>query len=190
MKATILNGMHDGDAVTAKVHDALLDLLQGKGWETNPFILHEVDISPCAGCFGCWVRTPGQCVSNDSDDIARSVVQSDLLVYLTPVTFGGYSSELKKAVDHLIFTNLPFFRTVEGETHHRPRYDRAPNLLAIGVLPEHDTESERIFATLVERNAINMFAPAWAAGIITRENANGMLRRELASLLSKVEVGQ
>ena len=190
MKATVLNGMQDGDDVTAKVNDTLLGLLQGKGWETDPFTLHEMDIKPCAGCFGCWVRTPGQCVSHDSDDIARSVIQSDLLVYLTPVTFGGYSSELKKAVDHLIFTNLPFFRTVEGETHHQPRYDRSPNLLAIGVLPEHDADSERIFATLVERNAINMFAPAWAARIITHEQANGMLGQELASLLSKVEVVQ
>jgi len=143
MKATVLNGMHAGDAVITAVHDTLLDILEGKGWETDAFTLHEVDIKPCAGCFGCWVRTPGRCVSNDSDEIARAVVQSDLVVCLTPVTFGGYSSQLKKAVDHLIFTNLPFFRTVNGETHHRPRYDRSPNLLAIGVLPEQDAESGR-----------------------------------------------
>jgi hypothetical protein len=110
------------------------------------------------------------------------------VVFLTPVTFGGYSAELKKAVDHLIVTNLPFFRTVNGETHHSPRYRRHANLLVVGTLPERDEESEAIFATLVERNSINMFSPAWAVGVITPEEANGALREQMQVLLSEVEV--
>jgi len=49
------------------------------------------------GCFGCWNKTPGTCVmKDDSAKIAKAVVNSDLLIFLTPITFGGYSSELKK----------------------------------------------------------------------------------------------
>ena len=45
---------------------------------------------------------------------------------------GGYSSELKNAVDHLIPNILPFFANVDGETHHKPRYKRYAKLLIPG----------------------------------------------------------
>jgi multimeric flavodoxin WrbA len=124
----------------------------------------------------------------DAEGIARAHTQSDLLVLLTPVTFGGYSSELKKALDRMICALLPFFQTVDGETHHRPRYDRYPKLLAIGVDSRRDEESERIFARLVERNAINLWAPAWAAGILGNGKFDGTLRAIIQALLRQVEV--
>jgi AraC-like DNA-binding protein len=42
----------------------------------------------------------GVCVIDDFGlEAARMAVQSDVLIFLSPVTSGGYSSELKKAVD-------------------------------------------------------------------------------------------
>jgi hypothetical protein len=61
--------------------------------------------------------------------------------------------------------------------------------LIVGVLPEEDEESERIFATLAGRNAINMFSPAWAVGVVTPElDSNGAQRQEVQALLDKLEV--
>jgi hypothetical protein len=194
VRATILNGMPadsmpTDETMALDLHTAVMAELQSLGWASQPFIMREMDIRPCAGCFGCWIRTPGRCVIRDCDEIAQAVVRSHLLVLLTPVTFGGYSSELKKGLDRLIFTNLPFFRTVGGETHHRPRYGSSPNLLAIGVLERPDEESERIFTTLVERNAINMFSPRWAAGVVTNDRADIGLQSEVHALLERVGVG-
>lgn len=39
----------------------------------------------------------------------------------------------KKGLDRLIGLVSPFFTKIAGETHHRPRYDRYPALLAVGV---------------------------------------------------------
>ncbi len=109
------------------------------------------------GCFVCWVKTPGICVKNDiARDIARDIVQSDVLIYLTPIVFGGYSSELKKAVDRSIPTILPFFKNIEGEIHHKARYKHYPNLLVLGFLNYSNPEYEKTFRYLVKRNAINM----------------------------------
>ena len=83
----------------------------------------------------------------------------DLLVFLTHVTFGGYSSELKKAVDRLIPLLSPFFVKIGREIHHRPRYPRYPPILGVGLLPVPDQEKEKIFRTLVERNAVNYHSP-------------------------------
>jgi multimeric flavodoxin WrbA len=179
--------MEPADRSVASVQDILVNAVKARNWEVKPFALHELDVRPCGGCFGCWLQTPGRCVMHDTDEVAAAVAGSNLLIYLTPVTFGGYSSQLKKMVDHLIFLILPFFKTVDGETHHVPRYQRRPNLLAIGVMAQHDAECEAVFTDLVEGNAVNMSAPRWAAGVIVEERGSDAARRAIQDLLKEVE---
>lgn len=184
MKAVILDGSREGNGALSAAHRIVLDELAGMGWEVQTFVLRALNISYCRGCFECWVKTPGVCVSTGAGrDIARAVIQSDLTVFLTPVTFGGYSSELKKAVDHLIGLVSPFFMRIRGETHHKPRYARYPRLLGLGMLPAADGESERIFTTLVERNAVNMHSPSHAAGIILSDSPLSEVQAEVRALL-------
>jgi len=129
--------------------------LDFQDWNTTTLPLRELDIAPCLGCFGCWIKTPGECVIDDAGrDVARSIVGSDLVVYLTPILFGSYSHELKKALDRSISIISPFFRKVRGEVHHKKRYARYPDLAAFG-WSERLADAD-IFETLVQRNAINM----------------------------------
>ena len=195
MKAVILNGSEKGDAAIDGVHEIIVDELEGQGWEVEPLILHEMEIRHCVGCFGCWVQTPGVCVINDAGrDVARAVIQSDLVIYLTPVTFGGYSSQLKKALDRSICLLTPFFTKVDGEIHHVPRYERYPRIMGVGVLSQADEESgrtkdvRRIFTTLVGRNAINAHTPAHVGGVILSSLGEGEIRKEIQTLLKAVEV--
>lgn len=188
MKAVILNGMEPGNGSIASIQEMLVDALEQRAWEVEPFVLHTLDVRPCAGCFGCWLQTPGRCVRHDTDAVAAAVARSDLTIYLTPVTFGGYSSQLKKVVDHLIFLILPFFKTVDGETHHVPRYRKRPNLLILGTMDRPDTENEAIFTALAERNAINMSAPQWASGVILGETESEAALEKIKDLLTQVEV--
>jgi hypothetical protein len=189
MKAVLLNGALLGTTGMDAAHSAIVDELTGRGWGVQPFILHEMNIGDCLGCFGCWMRTPGECVQDDGGrEVARAVVQSDLVVLLTPITFGGYSSTLKKAVDRLLPNILPFFTKVQGETHHPGRYERYPNVLVIGVLPQPDGESEAIFRKMVDRNAINMRPDACACGIVLEGQTEEALGAELRPLIDAVEV--
>jgi len=119
MKALIFNGSKDGDDLLRISQEAIETQLKAMGWQVDSLHLHEMDIAPCLGYFGCWVKTPGICVINDSGRaIPKKIVQSDLMIFLTPITFGGYSPELKKALDRSIPILLPFFKKVYGETHH------------------------------------------------------------------------
>ena len=188
MKALILNGSKEENESLNISQAAIIDELEGMGWQVDPRPLREMEIAPCLGCFRCWIKTPGICVINDAGrDIVQEAVQSDLLVFLTPVTFGGYSSELKKAVDRMIQWILPFFTKIDGEVHHKPRYEKYPSLLGIGVLPNEDKESEQLFKTLIHRNAINFYSPTHAAGIITSNKDKETIQEEIRTLLSKVE---
>ena len=118
----------------------------------------------------------------------RKVIQSDLVFLLTQVTFGMYSSELKKALDRFPCpVLLPFFKMTNGEIHHSPRYDKYPTLVAIGVLPNPDEESENIFATLVCRNGINLHAKAVSSVVYSNDKPEDV-KEKIKSTLQKVGV--
>lgn len=166
MNAAILDGSLQHNEIYDNIRSSIAQEL-GNNWSVDSYVIRDMKIVHCVGCFGCWNKTPGSCVmKDDSAKIAKAVVNSDLLIFLTPITFGGYSSELKKALDRIICIVSPFFTTINGETHHKPRYIKYPKIMGIGVLPERDDESGKIFSELIRRNAINFHAPAHVAGIL------------------------
>ena len=189
MRVTILDGAKRDGTTLETIQKVVLNELASRGWTGETFALREMEIKPCLGCFGCWVQTPGECIIKDAArDVSRAIIQSDVVVYLTPVTFGGYSSELKKVLDRSICLILPFFKTIDGEIHHKPRYSRYPSLVGIGTLPERNAESSHAFFTLVERNAINMHAPAYTATVIVDGEPIDSVESSIAMLLDGVEV--
>jgi len=189
MKALILDGSTEENFTLKIVHDAIIDEFKNMGWEVNSRVLRDLKIGSCYGCFKCWVQTPGICIIDDVErDIAKETIQSDLLIFLTPVAFGGYSSELKKAVDRLIPLVMPFFIKIDGEVHHKSRYERYPSLMGIGVLPNEDKESEQLFKTLVNRNAINFHSPTHTAGVIISNQDEELIQEKIKTLLSEAGV--
>jgi multimeric flavodoxin WrbA len=175
MKTLILDGSEHGDPQAAKVQAALMQRLP----QAEIIVLREHKIGNCAGDFFCWLHSPGMCNTNDDNRrIAAKIAQSDLLVYLTPVTFGGYSSELKRMVDHEIQNILPFFTKIEGQTHHKKRYGRYPDLLAIGWMAQVNPQAEAIFHSLVRRNALNMHAKNSQAVVLTGKQSQADLANQ------------
>jgi hypothetical protein len=190
VKALILDGTLAENTFLEEVHQTLTRRLAATGCEVESMALRDMEIHHCVGCFGCWAQTPGVCMIDDSArEVARAFIASDLVVFFTPVTFGGYSSELKKALDRIICLLSPFFARIEGEVHHKPRYRRYPRLLAVGVQPRPDRESEEIFTTLVRRNAINMHAPEHAAVVLDPRQSGETVAASLRSLIAGLEVG-
>lgn len=115
-------------------------------------------VKSCVGCFGCWVKTPGRCVIADrAACIPALFARSDQVVVVSPLTWGGYSRNVKAVLDRSIGYLLPFFRTVNGEMHHRMRHDHA---FAFDVLfygegtPAMRDNARR----LAEANAVNLGA--------------------------------
>ena len=187
MRALILNGALRGDEALTPVEQALDAALTARGWRVDRVRLRERSIVYCKGCFECWTKTPGICgTKDDAGEITRAIVRSDLLVLLTPITFGGYSSELKKALDRSIGAVLPFFQRIDGETHHEARYARYPPVLAVGVAGDDDAEERQVFATLVARNAINLHAPAHLAGTVMRTASPEQIRSAIGGLVADI----
>jgi len=160
MRALLLDGTKSNNDESTMIFDLMAEELKKLNWDVVSIVLEDKNIDYCTGCFGCWVQTPGECVIKDyEENVVRNMVHSDLIIYLTPIVFGGYSSILKKALDRQISRVLPYFTKINGEVHHSKRYERQQSLLSIGLLEKHDSEKEEVFKTLVARNAINMWSP-------------------------------
>lgn len=169
MKALILNGAVALRDMADAVEGELAAQLATRGHFVTRHDLAALEIPDCKGDFGCWTVTPGVCVQpGPHRDVARDLIQSDVVAWLTPVTFGGYSSALKRLLDHCIPLVSPWFAKVDGETHHVPRYERFPSLLAVGLIERPEASAARVFGRLVCRNALNMYAPRFASPVVTR----------------------
>ena len=157
MKALVLDGGRECDLLTPVAVLEMISALGERMDDVELVPLRERAIAMCTGCFGCWTRTPGECVQkDDAREVLRSYVASDFAVYVTPVTFGGYPSLLKAMLDRCIPVLDPRFTVVGGEVHHRLRYRRYPKTIVLGTLPSPDPETERLFTSLVARNGLNL----------------------------------
>jgi multimeric flavodoxin WrbA len=187
MKALILDGALGDGTELDRVGDAVRGTLEDVGAGTRTLTLRRMKVRPCRGCFECWVKTPGECViADEGRDVAREVVAADLVVYLTPLTFGGYSSVLKQAVDRFACPILlPFFIRIDGEVHHPLRYAKPHRLVALGLAGESDAEAEGIFVDLVKRNAVNHHAPTATAAVLPVALPERELRERIGAALSQ-----
>jgi multimeric flavodoxin WrbA len=187
MKALILNGSLKEDKSMATVNKYIEDILEKEGYEVESVLLHEKKIGPCLGCFGCWVRTPGICVIDDYGRIlTENIIKSDVVIYLTPVVYGGYSSELKKALDRIIPLLLPFFKKIKGEVHHVERYEKYPKVVVLGMMSEEDNEMKEIFNSLINRNSLNWYN-SLSGGVILNNPEEG-IKGQLEEKLKVLEV--
>lgn len=190
MNVLILDGGPlDGRGAACRALAAVVEReARAEGHAVTAFELDGLDIKPCRGCFACWVKHPGTCaLKDDQEPVLRAMAASDLQVWITPVTFGGYAPALKKALDRFIPNLLPFFVLRQGEIHHPIRYPRRRGLIVVGVRPAADPEAERTFQGLVRRNALNLASVLTEAIVVHDGDADGAADRLRRSLRAAEE---
>ncbi|MDF1862268.1 MAG: hypothetical protein P1U87_18775 [Verrucomicrobiales bacterium] len=115
------------------------------------------------------------------------MLESDTVILLSPVTFGGYSSEIKKVQDRWLPLILPDFGIYHGEVHHVPRYSRYPRWIGIGLQETPHEEEAHLFQALVGRNALNFHAPSYAAEVfLTSESGTG-IQQKVQGLIERAD---
>jgi len=189
LKALILNGSHKNQSQLSAEQEALEQELGKKGWTTESILLHEYNIKSCIGCFRCWHTTPGICTGikgDQANEITRKVIKSDLVVFLTPLTFGGYSSELKLIIERFLGLLQPGTTIVEGEVHHLKRYERYPSVLALATTNVLDREEEQLFKKLGDRHSLNFYPPKHHAEVLIEGEEN--LSEKISSIIDAMEV--
>ena len=167
MNAVILNGADTGSPQVDTLCAEVERQLAVQPCTVRSFHLKDFVIGHCLGEFDCWVKTPGRCrIHDEGQEIERAVHDADLLVLLTPVHFGGYSAQLKKAVDRLLPLVSPYFDKRADLTHHQHRYARMPRLVGIGWDAAPSPSRAALFSALVQSNALNLGSPGWGAVVV------------------------
>ncbi len=150
--------------------------------------LQEQDLHHCVGCFHCWVKTPGVCVINDRGrQLCQAVIQSAVVIYLSPVQYGCYSPLIRRALDRNLPNILPFFKKINGEVHHAPRYSHYPKLVMVGYGETVSAGEAATFKELSDANALNFQVESARTYIYRdRESADAVIR-SLRQLIEESE---
>lgn len=88
------------DEGKSQIGSELFQGLIAKGIQADYISLDGVQVKPCVSCGGCTYKTYGKCVVRDDGDwIYPKVIEADVLIFVTPITFGSYSFKMKRVVD-------------------------------------------------------------------------------------------
>lgn len=127
MKILVLNGSpRNENSNTMKLTNAFVDGMCEKEAHTVSVIdVNRMNIKPCAGCFACWAKTPGQCaLKDDMSGLLQSYRESDVVIWSFPLYYFGMPSGIKAFMDRLLPNNLPYIKeTANGRGTHPQRYD-------------------------------------------------------------------
>ena len=105
MKCLILQGSPRSQGNTASLTGPFEEELRALGNECTAVRLYEKKILPCTACRRCqndW--SSFFCVQKDDmAELARQVLESDLLVLATPIYSWYYTPPMKAALDRLVY---------------------------------------------------------------------------------------
>lgn len=154
MKAFIISDKEYQTEQFERISKLLYDYFGKRDFEIDQVQIGREDLAFCMGCFGCWVKKPGECVIDDGmSRINRKFMNSDVVIYLCPVIFGQFSANIKNAVDRWVPNMLPFFETrPDGSTMHPPRYEDYPRQIVIGYGDDLSSDDARIMTDILEKH--------------------------------------
>lgn len=157
MNITLLNGNPQPSSFDDYLSQ-ITSILNEQGHTVTRLDLRDMSLRYCIGCWGCWVKTPGECTSRDASlEMDRAVIQADFVLWAAPLKMGFPSELLKRALDKHVPLIHPYMEVAYGEAHHLKRYPRYPR---IGLLLEKEASSDekdlKIVSDIFCRTAINL----------------------------------
>jgi multimeric flavodoxin WrbA len=156
MNITILNGNPQASRLEGYL-TRLAQALEAGGHPVTTLTLCEMPLRHCVGCWGCWVKTPGECVARDASlEIDRAVIHADFVLLAAPLKMGFPSELLKMALDKHLPLIHPYMEVAYGEAHHLKRYKTYPRAgLLLEEEPGTDERDLQIVGDIFCRTEIN-----------------------------------
>lgn len=104
MKITVLTGSPHKNGTSNTLVNELIRGAQEAGHEITRFDTAFLTIHPCIGCDHCGMNGP--CVfQDDMPKILDTILESDMIVFATPIYYFGFSAQIKSAIDRFYSRN-------------------------------------------------------------------------------------
>ena len=94
----------------------ILEGAKDAGGKAELLLLKDMNIKDCDGCHACWKGKPCS-KKDDMNGIYPKIIESDIIVFGTPVYWYGPTALMKAFLDRFVFFNCPENReTIKGKT--------------------------------------------------------------------------
>ncbi|MDR0580411.1 MAG: NAD(P)H-dependent oxidoreductase [Campylobacteraceae bacterium] len=126
MHITIFNSDECDNSVITIFIEELLKLL-GKNHLVKVINLKDYNIKYCVGELFCWIKTPGLCIVKDDTNIINKIyIESEFVIFISPIKYGFINSKLKTMLDKLLPLLNIKFEYINGIARHQKRYKKYP----------------------------------------------------------------
>jgi len=170
---------------TEVIYSGFASGLKRGGAVVETIYLGDTNISPCIGCFRCWLDEKGACpLKDDMEAIIERLFTAEILVLATPLYMDGMSGLLKNFIDRLMPINHPSIFPREGRSLHPCCRSRMPNLVLVSVCGFYEKENFDPLVNQLSRFSVNMHMPLLAP--ILRPESLSMRSPEAASRVTEV----
>lgn len=160
------------------IGNKLYGMFQSRGVAAEYISISGLNIKPCYSCGGCSTKTYGKCViQDDMDVILRKMIRTDKLIWVTPVTFGSYSSDTKKVFDRSAVLGDTHYYVKKGELIKGMR-NNVKEVFAVGVKDHCSKEEKDAFEKLLQEN-INIMNVGGKAFVVEQHS-------EIASIVEEI----
>ncbi|MCX5812794.1 MAG: flavodoxin family protein [Proteobacteria bacterium] len=115
MNTVILFGSPRKEGNTVQLTGIFSQTLKERGHNVRTIYLNDLNIRPCQGCLAC--MPVGICkINDDMKDIRKYIMESNIIVYATPIYWFSSSSQLKLVIDRsLAFLDENYGSRVKGK---------------------------------------------------------------------------
>jgi len=101
MKITVITGSPRKNGNTFAMTDAFVKAAEAKGHEVVRFDAAMMKIGGCHACMTCFNRGKACSFDDDFNVIASRVMESDAVVYATPVYWYSFPAQIKGVIDRM-----------------------------------------------------------------------------------------
>ena len=99
MKITVITGSARKNGTSNYMADEFIRGAQDSGHEVFRFDSARKDVKHCLGCNACGMGTKPCIHKDDFVELKEHLLNSDVVVFVTPIYYFGMSSTLKKVID-------------------------------------------------------------------------------------------
>ena len=85
---------------------SVLEGAQKEGAKTEVVFLNDLHIAECDGCHVCWRGKPCR-KKDDMNDLYSKIIESDVIIFGTPVYWYGPTALMKGFIDRFVYFNCP-----------------------------------------------------------------------------------
>lgn len=117
----------------------------------------------CVGCFGCWIKNPGECIMKDGyNHMGEYFGNCEKIIIVTSSRYGEFSVFIKNIIDRSISTVHPYFVKRNGEMHHKLRYNNRPSFNVICYSDDLSGDEKETFEERVKAASVNLGAKEYS----------------------------